>query len=191
MATSADIRTRRLLITPFSEKHLTPRYVAWLNDPELMQFSEQRHKTHTPESCRDYWRSFEGTPHYFWALEELEAGHRHLGNLNAYVDPVNRLADVGILIGEKDSHNRGYALEALAAVFDFLFAGLGIRKLTQGTMALNAPMLRVMNKLGMVPDGVRKRHYLCQGQEVDVVHMAVFREQWEGDVGSYWKSVII
>jgi RimJ/RimL family protein N-acetyltransferase len=85
---------------------------------------------------------------------------------------------VGILIGEKDAHNRGYGLEALAAAFDFLFREAGIRKLTQGTMALNAPMLRVMQKLGMVPDGARKRHYLCQGQEVDVVHMAMFREQW-------------
>jgi RimJ/RimL family protein N-acetyltransferase len=178
MAISPDIRTRRLVITPFGEKHLSPRYVAWLNDAELMQYSEQRHKTHTLESCRAYRQSFEGTPHYFWAMEELAAGRRHIGNLNAYVDPHNRLADVGILIGEKDAHNRGYGLEALAAAFDFLFREAGIRKLTQGTMALNAPMLRVMQKLGMVPDGARKRHYLCQGQEVDVVHMAMFREQW-------------
>jgi ribosomal-protein-alanine N-acetyltransferase len=185
MATSPDLRPRRLLITPFSDKHLTRRYVAWLNDPELMQYSEQRHKTHTLESCRVYCQSFEGTPHYFWALEEVAAGHRHIGNLNAYVDAHNRLADVGILIGEKDAHNRGLGMEALVAVFDFLFREVGLRKLTQGTISLNTPMLRVMQKLQMVPDGTRKRHYLCQGQEVDVVHMAIFRDQWEENLKLY------
>ncbi|MBN2397764.1 MAG: N-acetyltransferase, partial [Deltaproteobacteria bacterium] len=68
MARSADIRTERLLITPFGKRHLTRCYVDWLNDPLLMRFSRQRHKRHTIASCRDYWQSFEGTPNYFWAI---------------------------------------------------------------------------------------------------------------------------
>lgn len=178
MTISQELRTARLLITPFSERHLTDHYVAWLKDPELVQYSEQRHKTHNLETCRTYWRSFEGTPHYFWALEEINRGYRHIGNINAYVDSHNSLADVGILIGDREAHNKGYGREALMAVFEFLFQGLGMRKVTQGCMALNTPMLKLMRGLGMVPDGVRQRHYLCKGQEVDIVHMALFREQW-------------
>ena len=179
MAKSTDLRTRRLLLTPFSERHLTEHYVAWLNDRELMKYSEQRHKHHTLANCRSYWLSFEETPHYFWAMEEIETGYRHIGNLSAYVDPHNRLADVSILIGDRGAHNKHYGLEALMAVFEYLFREVGLRKVTQGTMALNTPMLRLMRRLGMVPDGVRQRHYLCQEAEVDIVHMAMFRDQWD------------
>ena len=65
MAQSPDIRTARLLITPLSERHLTKRYLGWLNDRQLMRYSEQRHKTHTISTCDAYRKSFDGTPHYF------------------------------------------------------------------------------------------------------------------------------
>src|SRR5688500_17975894 len=99
MAHSPTIRTPRLVLTPFAERHLTATYVAWLNDREFMRYSEQRHKTHTLASCRAYWRSFADTPHYFWAMEETANGLGHIGNMNAYVDQHNGLADLGILIG--------------------------------------------------------------------------------------------
>jgi [ribosomal protein S5]-alanine N-acetyltransferase len=46
MAKPFRIKTKRLLIVPFSEKHLQEKYVGWLNDKELMRYSEQRHKKH-------------------------------------------------------------------------------------------------------------------------------------------------
>lgn len=176
MAKSPDIKTKRLLITPFSERHLTLRYVGWLNDPEVVRFSEQRHRKHTLESCRAYWQSFEGTPHYFWAIE-LQKTREHIGNINAYVDPSNQLADVGIIIGEKEAWVRGYGFEAFHAVFHFLLHEAGLRKVTAGTLAVNTPMLRIMARMNMREDGRRIKHYLCEGQEVDLVHQALFKEE--------------
>lgn len=179
MAKSSEIRTKRLLITPFSKSHLHQKYVEWLNDPELMRYSEQRHKKHDLESCRDYWQSFEGTPNYFWAIEETEIGFGHIGNINAYVNEKNLLADVGILIGAREAQNKHYGIEAWIGVCQFLFYDARIRKITAGAMSKNIPMLRIMSKVGMIDDGVRKRQYLFENQEVDIVHMALFREQWE------------
>jgi RimJ/RimL family protein N-acetyltransferase len=176
MARSPAIRTKRLVITPFAERHLTARYVAWLNDRELMRYSEQRHKTHTLESCRAYWRSFDDTPNYFWAIEEAANDLGHVGNMNAYVDQRNGLADLGILIGSPQARGKGYGQEAWAGVCNFLFQELGVRKITAGMLALNRPMLTLARHVGMVEDGVRRRHYLCDGMEVDVIHLALFRE---------------
>ena len=176
MAHSPALRTERLVITPFSERHLTARYVAWLNDRELMRYSEQRHKTHTLESCRLYWHSFADTPNYFWALEETANGLGHIGNMNAYVNPINGLADLGILIGSPPAQRQGYGQEAWTGVCNFLFQEVGLRKITAGVLALNRPMLMLARKAGMVEDGVRRRHYLCDGREVDVIHLALFRK---------------
>ncbi len=178
MATSPDILTSRLRLRAFSESHLTARYVGWLNDKKLMRFSEQRHKNHTVETCRAYWRGFEGSPHYFWAIEERGAENRHIGNINAYVDEQNQLADVGLLIGEPQVAGRRFGLEAWLGVCRYLLAERGLRKVTGGTLALNQAMIRIMHRAGMVEDGTRSRHYVVEGREVDVVYMAMFGSAW-------------
>ena len=170
------ISTARLEVSPFGEQHLTERYVSWLNDSVVVRYSEQRHRRHTLASCRAYWLSFRNTPHHFWALEENVSGLGHIGNINAYVDPINRIADVGILVGEKDAWGKGYGLEAFMAVCNGLLGPGGMRKVTAGTMACNLAMLKVMVKAGMREDGRRIRHLLYEKSEMDVVHMALFRD---------------
>jgi RimJ/RimL family protein N-acetyltransferase len=175
MADLHIITTSRLEIVPFSEKHLTPRYVSWLNDPEVVNFSEQRHRKHTLESCTQYLRSFSGSPHYFWAITVIANDFDHIGNINAYVDYNNQIADVGILIGEKRAWKQGYGLEAWNAVCNCLLNSIGMRKVHAGTMANNAPMLSIMSRSGMREDGRRHKHYLFQGSEIDIVYSALFK----------------
>jgi RimJ/RimL family protein N-acetyltransferase len=151
--------------------------VGWLNDPEVVRYSEQRHRIHTIESCREYWRSFVGTPHHFWAILVSGSQLGHIGNINAYVDEKNRLADVGILIGEKTAWGQGYGLEAWIAVCMHLLNEQGVRKVTAGTSAANKGMLRIMEKSGMVADGRRVRQYIFEGKETDIIHMALFNDK--------------
>ena len=44
-------------------------------------------------------------------------------------------------------------------------------------MAINQAMVKVMKRSGMVDDGVRKKHYLFNGEEVDLIHMAMHSEK--------------
>lgn len=175
MVESLVINTVRMRIEPFTDQHLSERYVAWLQDPEVVRYSEQRYRTHSMQSCREYAASFSGTPNHFWAMIEQNLGLGHIGNINAYVDTRHLVADVGILIGEKHAWGKGYAFEAWWAVCNYLFAD-GIRKITAGTLSVNHAMLKVMRKAGMKPDGCRIRQCLWEGEAVDIVHMALFRE---------------
>lgn len=179
MATSPVIETARLTIEPFDpDRHLTERNVRWLNDPVIVRFSEQRRRVHTLESCRSYAATFAGTPHHYWALVVKGSTEGPFGTLNAYVNEAQSTADLGILVGESAAQGRGLATEAWLGVCDFLFRSRGLRKLTAGALAANAPMLRLMDRAGMVPDGRRIRQMLWEGQEVDILHAALFREDW-------------
>jgi RimJ/RimL family protein N-acetyltransferase len=160
---------------PFEARHLTARYVSWLNDPDVVRFSEQRHRVHTLESCGAYLASFETSPHLFWAIVAPGRDVEHIGNINAYVDAPNQIADVGILIGEKNAWGQGYGLEAWREVCRFLLDEVNLRKVTAGTLSTNAGMLSIMRRADMHEDGRRTRHYVCEGAEVDVIHMALFR----------------
>ena len=175
MVQSRIIETARLRILPFSEEFLTPRYVNWLNDPEVVRYSEQRHRFHTLESCREYLKSFLATPNYFWAVITRDDELGHIGNMNAYVDVNNSLADVSILIGERKAWRKGYGSEAWIAVCNYLLKEENIRKITAGTLSVNTAMLGVMRHAGMVEDGRRIRHRLFEGSEVDVVYASLFR----------------
>lgn len=174
MAESDILTTPRLQLVPFSEEYCTSRYVSWLEDPLVTRYSEQRHRTHTLESCRRYYHSFMGTPNYFWAIVRPDKEPHHIGNANAYIDPYNQIGDIGILIGERSIWGQGYGFEAWKTLCQYLLHGLKVRKVTAGTIAPNLPMLAIMKKAGMVKDGRRLRHYLWEGREVDTIHMALF-----------------
>lgn len=178
MAVSEIIHTPRLTVEPFAERHLTARYVNWLNNPEVTRYSDQRHYRHTPASCREYFESFRDGPNYFWAVMVHENQLGHVGTLNAYVNTNHFVADIGILIGETAAHGQGYATEAWLGVCDFLLRTAGLYKVTAGTMVVNEPMVKLMRRAGMAEDGRRARQCLWNGREVDVVYAACFREEW-------------
>jgi len=186
MARSPILRTERLDIEPFSKKHLSAEYVGWLNDRDTMRYSEQRHRRHTLESSQAYSATFEGSPSFLWALCVRDDPLGHIGNMNAHVDLANSIADLGILVGKKEAQLRGFGLEAWLAAIDYLFHEMNLRKITAGTMAANIGMRRVMEKAGMKPDGCRSRHFLSGDTEVDLNHMAVFREEWSTQAAKFY-----
>lgn len=171
----SGIETPRLVLEPFdTRRHLTPRYVAWLNDPDVVHYSEQRHVSHTVASCRSYAESFRGTAGFFWAIQRKGDTMAHIGNLSAYVDERNRIAELSILVGERSHVGQGLGTEAWSAAMEYLLNAVPVRKVHAGTMADNLPMLRIFEKTGMTIECRRSRHYLLGGREVDLVFAARF-----------------
>ncbi len=171
-AATARLRTPRLELRPFTEELISARYVGWLNDPAVVRFSEQRHRTHTPASCLDYVRSIDQKSAHLWAIFH---GDAHIGNISAHRDPWNATADIGILIGERSSQNAGLGGEAWQAVCDWLIA-TGIRKVTAGAMASNLPMLKVFRKTGMAEEARLRDQFLLDGEPIDMILVARFVE---------------
>ena len=174
MIATPVLRCSGLVLEPFQERHLTARYVNWLNDPAVVKFSEQRHKVHDMESCRAYAASYAGTSNHLWAIVADRFGH--IGNINAAVDAPNQVADLAILIGQRECWGQGLGTRAWTVALEWLLQGGGMRKVTAGTMATNRSMLFVMKKSGMTPDGCRRAQCLLDGSPVDVVLMASFRD---------------
>lgn len=174
MPEQPTLTTEHLTLRPFDTgKHLSNRYVSWLSDPDVVRYSEQRHKTHSIEACRVFAEGFKDSPSRLWAIERTADG-LHIGNIHAEIDTANSLADVAILIGERDVWGAGFGLEAWNAVLTWLLSAADIRKVVAGCMVSNAAMVRIMEKSGMVPDGMRKAHYLLDGNPEDVVFRARF-----------------
>lgn len=173
--TAPALKSERLNLTPFHDgRHLTQQYVDWLNDINIVRYSEQRHKHHSLDSCRQFQKHMADAGHFVWAIEVTDTG-QHIGNLAIYIDRNNQVGDLSIVIGEPSAMGNGYGAEASATACDWLLSVGGLRKMTAGTMATNKAMLNVMKAIGMHEEGRRIKQFICDGQEVDLVLGARFK----------------
>ena len=162
----------QLRIVDFSFEHLTEKYVAWLNDPVVVKYSEQRHFSHTLASCQNYYDQQLESDNLFLALEarnNTSDNYGHIGNLGVSIDEKNQYADISILIGEKKFWGKGIGLLAIKRISNYLFKKKQINLISCGTASLNQGMIRLMEKLGMNSSVTFPNRFLINGHWTDLV----------------------
>lgn len=166
-----------IILYPFQVTHLTQKYIGWLNTPENVKYSELRHATHSYETCSEYLQSMIRCKHFFWAITHVATGH-HMGNLTAYIDYRNRIADLAILIGEEQYKGKGYGKKAWQLASDYLLNIFGLRKISAGTMSVNIPMIKIFESCGMKIEAIREKHFIWNEQLVDILLAAKFHPDY-------------
>jgi ribosomal-protein-alanine N-acetyltransferase len=158
------IATARLILRELSKP--TRNNLAWLKDPDVVRYSQQRHQFHTLSSQHRYVSSFAGASK-LWGIYFVETGE-HVGNLSATHDEPNNVCDVGIMIGEKKYWGKGLGREAWKAACDWLISkdGGNMRKLEAGCMRPNVAMLRIISNSGFKQEGELLNHFLLDGAPV-------------------------
>lgn len=161
------ISTARLTLRPLTK--VASRNIAWLRDPEVVRYSQQRHELHTLSTQMRYISAFTGRSH-LWAIVEVQTGD-HIGNLSATHDAPNDVTDVGIMIGETRSWGKGYAKEAWSqACLWLLDPGCGkVRKLEAGCARSNVAMMKIIQGSGFKQEGERLNHLLIDGAPTGMV----------------------
>jgi RimJ/RimL family protein N-acetyltransferase len=163
-------------ILNFSESHLNQKYVSWLNDIEVVRFSEQRHIKHTLKSCQRYFEEQKNSKNYFLAIELTGKEARHIGNLGISVNYENKIADLSIIIGDKSSWGTGAGSRAWSLALNAILHDLNFRMVTAGTMEVNKPMINLMKRSGMSIDGILPARFLFEGNEVGLVVASIINK---------------
>lgn len=167
------LTTPRLVLRPLTKA--TQRQVDWLRDPQVVKYSEQRHREHTLTTCLRYIQSF--VPHgHIWSIWTMH-DDSHIGNIAADVDEPNNIADLSIMIGATTKWADGYGSEAWRGVTEWLLdkrAG-NLRKIEAGCMAVNAGMRKVLDRTGYQFEGERKNHFLYQSNPTGALYYGKFR----------------
>ena len=150
-------------------------YVSWLNDPEVVKYSNQRFNKHTAESCLKYLNSFEGTNNIFVGIRRSEDDVL-IGTMTAYVSLVHGTVDVGIMIGDQSCKGKGYGQDAWNTMLNALSLSPLIRKITAGTLDCNLSMLKLMERSSMHLEAIRKKQEIVDGVAHDIHYYARFNE---------------
>lgn len=169
MYINCELLNKNVRVVDFKINHITENYVSWLNDKEVVKFSEQRHYFHDLDTVTKYFNEKQISTDYFLAIEFLDREWIHIGNIGVSVNTPNNLADLSILIGDKNYWGKGIAIIAWNLVLDFLLKKLKFRLVTAGTMEINEPMLRIIKKSEMKIDAVLPARFNFNGNYISMV----------------------
>lgn len=96
-----------------------------------------------------------------------------------FFDELSRNAAVGL--GFAPEHRgKGYGREALRLLLDFGFTHRNLHRVWLECAASNEAAIRCYAAAGFVTEGVLREHAWIDGGYVDVVRMAVLRDEWRG-----------
>jgi RimJ/RimL family protein N-acetyltransferase len=172
-----QIKYQGVKIVQFTKKNITDEYISWLNNKNLMQFSEQSFKNHTKKTCLNYLRTFKRTSNLFLAIKDV-AKNQHIGNMTVYYNKNYKTAEISLLIGPQRYQGKGFGTLAWILICKFLFKKMNVRKISGGTLSANKSMLKIFKKSGMSYEARRRKHALINGIEKDLIIYSIFKEKW-------------
>ena len=144
-------------------------FSSWLNDIHIVRYSEQRHKWHTAETQRDYWRSSAtAEPNFVYTIYQDHEVGNPIGSIAYRIDTANNVANAGIMIGDKAAQGKGYGFEAWEIVCNYLFIEKKVRKIEAGCMTVNAAMNSICMKYNMTREATITGHFLLNGEPVSM-----------------------
>lgn len=112
-----------------------------------------------------------------WAIS-LVTDPTVLGAIDLRVDVVNAVGELGYSLAQP-AWNHGYMTEAANAVVGEAFARWSVAKIAASADIDNVGSWRVLEKLGMVREGLSRSHRVIHGSRRDWVHYGLLREEWE------------
>jgi RimJ/RimL family protein N-acetyltransferase len=162
-----------------------PRFVAWLNDPEVRQhlalvypmsqrqeeawFEEQQKAEPAAQPFAIEARQERGGGEPEWVLVGATGFH--------VVDWRNRWAELGIFLGDKSRWGDGLGTEATRVLVRWAFEILNLNRVFLRVGADNARAIRCYEKVGFKSEGRLRQDRFQNGRYVDTVMMGLLREE--------------
>ena len=113
-----------------------------------------------------------------WTIASLETD-RCMGHVGFYkIDNRVRSAEFAILIGDKTFWGRGLGSAITRVVLEYGYAQLNLNRIELTVLESNAAALHIYRKLGFVQEGVLRQAQYRDGAYINVVQMALLREEF-------------
>ena len=165
-----------IVLRPLLPEHVTAAYVGWLNDLEVIRFTEVDLGETADSTVRYVEEAMANPTVAMWRIVEL-AGGRHIGNIRlSGINRRHRHAEVALIIGNKDHWGRGVATVAIVLASRYGFIELCLHKLTAGIYEGNIGSYRAFEKAGYHLEATLKEHVLIEGTYCGVFKMARFAD---------------
>ena len=167
-----------------------PLLTKWSNSPEIWYSLGGWHFPYSSLSTEEYIKNINNSNMKLqnFAIETEEMGFIGTTNL-VDIDWKNRTAFNGIMLGDKDSRGKGYALDAVMSIMRYSFKELGLHRLDGDMIAYNERSLDFYTKkCGWFIEGKKEGWFYRNGQRYDKIICGITHEQYDRHIEStrYW-----
>jgi RimJ/RimL family protein N-acetyltransferase len=163
------------------ERDDVKKFCVWVNDPEVTRYLS----LYLPMSTVDEENWFDALAKRDQSEKPLAIevrdgdGWKMIGNCGVFdIDPVSRVCELGIMLGEKDEWNKGYGTETMLLLLRHGFDTLNLNRIYLRVYAENARAKRSYDKAGFVEEGRLREALYKYGKYDDVIIMSVLRSEW-------------
>ncbi len=156
------------------------RVYGWINDREVTRYIAARY----PMSRADEERWLKGSsPNSFGGGVQLAIETKdgaHIGNIDLIdVQPEDRKAGLGVMIGDKDYWSNGYGTDAVITILRFAFGEMNLNRVWLHAFDFNERAQASYRKCGFQEEGRLREHYYTEGKYFDSVVMSVLRDEFD------------
>lgn len=169
-----------------NEREDLPRYVEWLNDPDVRQGLSLAFPLSLAEE-EAWFESMLEKPERErpFAIDVMD-GERwlHVGGcgLFDYEDKARR-AELGIMIGNKERWDQGIGTDATRTLVQHGFKTLNLNRIKLRVFEFNQRAIAVYRRLGFIEEGRLRQEEYQQGRYWDTVVMGLLRSEWDANQG--------
>jgi len=178
-ATSPTLDAARIRLRQLAEGDTDDMHAVYSDDVAMAYWSNTPTKTiaETRQLVRRDVEAQKNGRALFWAIEWKETG-AVIGKCTLWqYDENNQRAEVGYILN-RQYWRKGLMSEALAAMTDYAFSGLGLHRLEADTDANNTASLALLEKLGYQREGFFRERWYVNGQRQDSVMLGLLEQDW-------------
>lgn len=165
---------RRLKVSDYADMHeyskqsRVTKYLLWKEHPDAR---------YTRDYISFIQTQYRAGQFYDWAIVEKASG-KMIGTVGfASLDFDNNSAEIGYVINP-DFWYRGYATESVKRIIDFGFDILNLHRIEARYIAGNEISRHVMEKCGMVFEGMHRSSLYVKGEYVDVGYCSLIYDDY-------------
>lgn len=165
-----DIHGDPVSLLAFAPEDIWDGYIAWLNDPEVMRYTEARQRKTDAESARAYVETAREAPDF--CLWRIFDGERHVGNLTlSSISDFHRRCEIALIVGDKSCWGQGVGAAAIRLATGYAFDTLGLRKVSGLIYEANTASVKSFEKAGYREECRLEQHFLSDGEPMDGIWM--------------------
>ncbi|MBA3018319.1 MAG: GNAT family N-acetyltransferase [Desulfobacteraceae bacterium] len=174
------LKGKNIFLGPLSKNDDLEGYATWLNNQEITLYMGSGRFPVNYDALKDYISSFQNSKEGMLLGIFLTTNSKHIGNITLHqIDWLNKFAEVGIIIGDEESHGKGYAIEAIRLVVEHAFNKMNLRKVYAGMVHGNEASKKAFEAVGFQVEGTLRKHFYLNGKYLDCYRMGLLKSEYK------------
>ncbi len=153
------------------------KWKLWFNDPEIRSFLTWVYPYAERDGISFYERLEGDNENKVFSI--ITSDKTHIGSIGLHpISWTNRNAELGILIGEKKYHNKGYGSDSIKTLLEFAFKEMNLHRVYLRVFEFNSRAIACYRKIGFVEEGIQREAHYANGRYWNVIWMGLLKSEF-------------